>query len=123
MTVHAADHWLEVEEQNGISIVRFLVADLLQDETIDSIGEQVRDLIQRGGCRRLVLHFGAVQRMSSHMVGELVVLLKRMLAARGCLVLCSLAAELRDTFTLLKLDLIFTIRDTEEEALQCCRDF
>jgi anti-sigma B factor antagonist len=123
MSVHAADHWLEVEDKDGTSIVRFVIADLLHDETIDCIGEQVRDLIQRGGCRRLVLHFGAVQRISSHMVGELVVLLKRTLAARGCLVLCSLSAELRDTFTLLKLDRIFTIRDTEEEALQCCRDF
>jgi anti-sigma B factor antagonist len=123
MSVHAADRWLEVEEQNGISIVRFLIADLLHDETIDCIGEQVRDLIQRGGCRRLVLDFGAVRRMSSHMVGELLVLLKRMLAAGGRLVLCALCTELRDTFTLLKLDRIFTIRDTEEEALQCCREF
>ena len=123
MSVRAADHWLEVEEKNGISFVRFLVADLLHDETIDCIGEQVRDLIQRGGCRRLVLHFGAVRRMSSHMVGELVVLLKRMLAARGHLVLCALCTELRDTFNLLKLDRIFTIRDTEDEALQCCREF
>ena len=123
MSVRAADRWLEVEDKDGVCVVRFLRPDLLHDETIDCLGEQVRDLIQRGDCRRLVLHFGAVRRMSSHMVGELVVLLKRMLAAGGRLVLCALSAELRDTFLLLKLDRIFTIRDTEEEALQCCRDF
>jgi anti-anti-sigma factor len=123
MSVNAADHWVEVEEKDGISIVRFVIADLLDDETIDCIGEQVRDLIQRRGCRRLVLHFGVVRRMSSHMLGELVVLLKRTLAAQGCLVLCALAPALRDTFTLLRLDRIFTIRDTEQEALECCREF
>jgi anti-sigma B factor antagonist len=123
MSVNAADHWLQIEERDGISIVRFAIADLLDDETIDGIGEQVCDLIQRFGRRRLVLDFGAVRRVSSHLLGELVVLLKRMLAAGGCLVLCALAPELRDTFALLQLDRIFTIRDTEEEALQCCRDF
>ncbi|HMF14479.1 MAG TPA: STAS domain-containing protein [Gemmataceae bacterium] len=122
MSVHAADHWFDVEDREGISIVRFVVADLLDDETIDRIGEKVRDLIQRGGCRRLVLHFGSVRRMSSHMLGELVVLLKRMLAAGGKLVLGALAPELRATFTILRLDRIFYIRDTEEEALECCRE-
>jgi anti-sigma B factor antagonist len=123
MTVLPANHWLEVEEKNGVWVVRFVYPDLLQDETIDCIREQIRDLIQRGGCRRLVLHFGAVQRVSSHMLGELVVLLKRMLASGGCLVLSNFAPELRDTFTLLRLDRIFTIRDTEEDAVQSCRSF
>jgi len=123
MSVGAANHWLEVEDKDGVCVVRFLRPDLLHDETVECLGEQVRDLIQRGGCRRLVLHFGAVRRMSSHAVGELIVLLKRMLAAGGRLALCAFIPELRDTFALLRLDRIFTIRDTEEEALQCCRDF
>ena len=122
MSVDTANRWLEVEEKDGIRIVRFVVADLLDDENIDRTGEQIRDLIQQG-CHRLVLHFGAVRRIASHMLGELVVLLKHMLAAHGCLLLCGLDPELRETFALLKLDRIFTIRDTEEQALQCCRDF
>jgi anti-sigma B factor antagonist len=114
---------LEIEEKEGVWIVRFVQSDLLHDETIDVIGEQIHDLIKRGGCRRLVLQFGTVRRISSHMLGELVVLLKRMLTASGCVVLCAFAPELRDTFTLLRLDRIFTIRDTEEEAVQFCRTF
>jgi anti-sigma B factor antagonist len=114
---------LEIEEKERVWIVRFVRSDLLHDETIDVIGEQIHDLIKRGGCRRLVLHFGAVRRISSHMLGELVVLLKRMLTASGCVVLCAFVPELRDTFTLLRLDRIFTIRDTEEEAIQFCRSF
>lgn len=123
MSESPPDHWLEVEEKDGACVVRFVCADLFHDETIDCIGEQLRDLIHRGGCRRLILHFGQVRRMSSHMVGELVVLLKRMLAAGGLLVLCAFVPELRDTFTLLRLDSIFTIRDTEEEALRSCQEF
>jgi anti-sigma B factor antagonist len=117
------DHWLETVEQDGVVIVRFVQPDLMYDESIDCIGEQIRDLIQRGGCRRLVLQFGAVRRISSHMLGELVVLLKRMLAADGKMVLCAFVPELRHTLALLRLDCIFTIRDTEEDAVRCCRDF
>ena len=123
MSSRSVDHCLEIEEKERVWIVRFVRSDLLHDETIDVIGEQIHDLIKRGGCRRLVLHFGAVRRISSHMLGELVVLLKRMLTASGCVVLCAFVPELRDTFTLLRLDRIFTIRDTEEEAIQFCRSF
>ena len=121
MSEGRADHWLEVEEKDGVCIVRFFRADLVHDETVDCIGEQIRDLIQRG-CRHLVIDFTPVQRMSSHMLGELVVLLKRMLAAGGKIVLCALAPEVRSTFALLRLDRIFSIRDTEEDALRCCRE-
>jgi anti-sigma B factor antagonist len=123
MTESSTDLWLETEELDGVVVVRFVQPDLMHEETIDSIREQIRDLIQRGGCRRLVLQFGAVRRISSHMLGELVVLLKRMLAADGKMVLCAFVKDLRDTFALLRLDCIFTIRDTEEDAIRCCRDF
>src|SRR6516225_8590592 len=106
MTESSTDLWLETEELDGVVVVRFVQPDLMHEETIDSIREQIRDLIQRGGCRRLVLQFGAVRRISSHMLGELVVLLKRMLAADGKMVLCAFVKDLRDTFALLRLDCI-----------------
>jgi len=123
MSSRSANQWMEIEEKEGVWVVRFVCSDLMDDETIDVIGEHIHDLIKRGGCRRLVLQFDAVRRMSSHMLGELVVLLKRMLSAGGCVALCAFAPELRDTFSLLRLDRIFTIRDTEEEALQFCQSF
>ena len=123
MSSRTVDHCLEIEEKEGVWIGRFVTPDLLDDETIDEIGEHLNDLIKRGGCRRLVLQFGAVRRISSHMLGELVVLLKRMLTAGGCVVICALVPELRNTFNLLRLDRIFTIRDTDEEAVLFCRSF
>jgi anti-sigma B factor antagonist len=121
MSIRSAESLLKTEVKEGIHVVQIVVADLLHDEPIDCIGEQIRDLIQRG-CRHLVIDFTPVQRMSSHMLGELVVLLKRMLAAGGKIVLCALAPEVRSTFALLRLDRIFSIRDTEEDALRCCRE-
>ena len=123
MSSRSVNQWMETEEKEGVWIVRFVHSDLMEDETIDAIGEHLYDLIKRGGCRRLVLQFSVVRRVSSHMIGELVVLLKRMLTAGGCVVLCELVPELRDTFMLLRLDRIFTIRDAEEDALQFCRSF
>jgi anti-sigma B factor antagonist len=121
MSSRSADSLLETELKEGIHVVRIVIPDLLHDNTIECIGERIRDLIQ-SGCRQLVLDFTIVQRMSSHMLGQLVVLLKRMLAAGGKMVLCSLSPEVRSTFTLLRLDRIFSVRDTEAEALRCCRE-
>jgi anti-sigma B factor antagonist len=122
MSVRSSEPWLQVEQVDGATIVHLLQRELFNEEAIDCMGEQLRDLVERQGMRRLALHFGAVERMSSHMLGELIVLHKKVVAAGGMLVLCAFTPELRETFELLKLDRVFSIRATEQEAVQALRD-
>jgi anti-sigma B factor antagonist len=122
MSAHSPREWLQVEQVGGASVVRLLQTELFNEEGIDCVGEQLRDLVDRQGCHRLVLHFGAVERMASHMVGELIVLQKLIQAKGGRLVLCALNPHLLETFELLKLDRVFSIRDSEQQALQTLVD-
>jgi anti-sigma B factor antagonist len=111
-----------VEQVDGVTLVYVLPRELVDEEAIDCLGEQLRDLVERQSDPRLVLHFGPVERMASHMLGELIVLHKKVATAGGKLVLCAFTPELRETLELLKLDRVFSIRATEQEAVQALRD-
>jgi anti-anti-sigma factor len=122
MTAHPPPEWLLVERVGGDVVVRLLQSELFDEEAIDCFGEQMHDLLDGQGCHRLVLHLGAVERMASHMVGELIVLQKKVRTRSGKLILCGLNQALRETFEILKLDQVFSIRETQEQALEALRD-
>lgn len=116
MAAGSDDHWLEVERYDELAIVRLVRPQVFDDEAIGVIGEELAGLLG-SGCRNLVLHFAAVQSMSSHMIGELIALQKKAKAAGGRLALCELTPNLSEIFDVLGLRKVFPIYDTEDEAL------
>jgi anti-anti-sigma factor len=87
------------------------------EEEIDCIGDHLYALAEAPP-GRLVLDFSRVVHMSTHMLGVLIVLHKRVLTGGGRLALCGLNPNLRETFDLLRLSSLFAIHATEEDALR-----
>jgi anti-sigma B factor antagonist len=65
----------------------------------------------------LVLNLSRMRVVSSMLLGMLVVLYRRMLAANGAVKLCGLRADTRDVFRTTKLDRVFEIYEDEQTAL------
>jgi anti-anti-sigma factor len=112
----SAERWLEVGPDGPATVVRILRSEVFHEETIDVLGEELARLLKNGS-HNLILHLGAVKRVSSHMIGELISLQKKARAASGRLALCELTPELNEVFNLLGLRKVFSIYDSEDDAM------
>ncbi len=74
-------------------------------------------LAERPGCRRFVLNLSLARCLSSSMFGKLIAFQKKVKQRGGDLTLCSLSPELAARFEGMRLDKLFHICPTEEEAL------
>ncbi len=109
---------LEVEDIGDVTVVSFTDRKILDEQNIQVIGEQLFSLVDELGRKKLLLNFGHVEYMSSAALGKLITLNKKVGAAGGKLVLCSIDPQIREVFEITKLDKLFTIRTDEQEALQ-----
>jgi len=109
---------LVVEQLADISIVKFTRRYILSGETIETLAEHLFSLVENEGHRKLVLNFAQVDRMTSALLGKLILLHRKLKALRGWLVLCKIAPEIYEIFTLLKMHKLLGIYPDEQEALQ-----
>ena len=121
MSSTLSEPYLQIRQTGPVTVAAFTQPVLFHEEEIDCIGEQLRALITDSGCRLLVLNFAAVSHVASHLLGELIVLHKKMIEADGHLALCEFTSQLQETFQMLRLTLIFNVYDTEDEALRAFR--
>lgn len=101
---------LDLEIRDGIAIVT-----LLGEKLAPEASEPLYELAGRHP--RLILDFDRVRFLSSHALGILVALRKRVDAAGGSLRLCCLAPDLLQLLQLTNLDRVFVISETRQEAL------
>ncbi len=109
--------WLEITAQGDLALARFLQPRISDEEVIDYIGRELLRVVKDEGCRRLVLNFDGVEALATHMLGELLVLHKKLQAAGGRLALCSFQPRLQEVFEVLKLTQVFHIYASEREAI------
>jgi anti-sigma B factor antagonist len=109
---------LELKDIGDVTIASFTDRHLLDQKTVEMIGEQLFSLVDGTGRQKLLLDFSNVQDISSLAIGMLVTLNKKIRAAGGKLVLCRMDPELREVMAITQLDTMFTIRGDEDEALQ-----
>jgi anti-sigma B factor antagonist len=74
--------------------------------------------VDEEGCRKLLLNFGNVEFLSSAALGKLITLNKKLLAAKGRLILCNIDPQIHEVFEITKLDKFFNIQKEEQTALQ-----
>jgi anti-sigma B factor antagonist len=91
------------------------------DISSSKIGLDVRDaLLELAGNeagQKIILNFQNVQILSSAPIGTLVKLRNQVDAAGGCLALCRLNTDIREILQLTRVEELFTIFETEQEAI------
>jgi anti-sigma B factor antagonist len=108
--------WLHVEDLDGTALIAFTRTDMSDDAAL-VVGGQLSELADRAGCRRFVLNLAAAHCLSSAMLGKLITFHKKVKQRGGELTLCSLGPELASRFESMRLDRLFHICSSEEEAL------
>jgi anti-sigma B factor antagonist len=108
---------LTVENVGDIVVVGFVDRRILDEQNIQIIADQLFSLVEDQNRLKLILNFGNVEYMSSAALGKLITLHKKMVTAKGKLVLCGISPQIFEVFAITKLDKIFTIVKDIDAAL------
>ena len=108
---------LLVEPYGDVSVVQFMEKKILDELSIKEIGDELFELVDTHHKTRLLLNFEQVEYLSSAALGKLITLNKKVRAANGELRLCKIHPDIAEVFRITKLDKLFDICQTEEEAL------
>ncbi len=117
MSTGPACQGMTVESVGDVAVVRFTLAEIVDEKSANRIGQQLLDLVEEQGCRKMVLNFSGVRIMVSTMLSRLLGLRRRMEALGGRVVLCEPNPELSEVLDALRLAQLFGIYDQEAKAL------
>jgi anti-sigma B factor antagonist len=114
------ESWFETQQVGEVTVVRFAraLAGFLDEETIKQVSERLSRFIGDEGRRFLVLNLANIDRLDSLVLGKLVSLHKKALAAGGRMALCKLRPQLYEVFQTLGLTGFLWIYGEEQDALQ-----
>ena len=110
-------HRLNVATQNDVTLVELIDRKVLDEMEISQISEQLNALVAGSDRPKLVLDFSAVVQMSSSALGMLITLHKHIREREGQLRLCSIQPSIYEVFIITRLNEIFRICRSQEEAL------
>ena len=113
----AAHRRLEVSEMGDVTVVRFVDRKILDEASIQELGNELFQLVEQEQRGKLVLNFSKVDFLSSAALGKLITLNKKVKSRSGKLKLCNIRPEIYEVFAITKLNKLFDIKDDEAEAL------
>lgn len=109
---------IEVDEVSDVAVVRFVDKRILDEQNIQTIGEQLFSLVDDDGKKKILLNFENVEYLSSAALGKLITLNKKVKGTSGQLKMCNIKAEIYEVFEITKLNKVFPIYEDEEAALE-----
>lgn len=98
-------------------VVRFVDRKIVDSTSIEQLGEELNALVTEEKRNMILLNFDGVEFLSSAALNKLISLNTKVKAVAGRLKLCCLRAEIKEVFTITRLDRVFDIRKTESDAL------
>ncbi len=108
---------LKLRQQDGVTLVGFGSAGILDVTTIQTLGRELYALVESAQHPRIVLDFTDVRFLSSQALGVLLMLHNKSKKAAAQVVLCGVRPELKRVFAITNLDKLFTFYETREAAV------
>ena len=114
----AAKRRVDIEEVGEVTIAKFVDKKILDEANIQTIGAQLFALIDEDGRKKIILDFSQVEYLSSAALGKLIIMDKKAKSAKSKLRLCSIRPDIYEVFEITRLNKIFDIHETQEDALE-----
>ena len=109
---------LKIVNQGDVTVVELVDRKILDELNISHIGERLQGLVAKAASPKFVLDFSNVVHMSSSALGMLITLHKRVREKKGQLRLCGIQAPIYEVFVITRLNEIFDISETVEDAVK-----
>ena len=107
---------LLTRNEDGVLVAYFQDVRIIDESRINSLGQELTELINNSDNSKIILNFQNVSFMSSAMIGKLVLFGKKCKAAKVALRMCNINENVEEVFNLMKLGKVFAIDKTEEAA-------
>ena len=98
-------------EFGEITVVTFNDSKILNEQEIQELGQELYDLVEKDGRKKIILNFGAVEFLSSAALGKLIGFEKRIKLNSAELMLTNIRPEIYEVFAITKLTKLFEIKD------------
>ena len=113
----ASSSRMTVEQAGDVIIVELKDRKILEEMSIMQIGEQLNAMVAKAEVPKVIIDFTNVAHMSSSALGILITLHKRIREKRGQLRLCGIQSAIYEIFVITRLNEIFSICQSRQEAL------
>ena len=108
---------LLTRNEDDILLVYFQEAGIIDESKIQSLGQDMLNLVANGTHNKILLNLENVSLMSSAMIGKLILFGKKCQASQVDLRICSINENIQEVFDLMKLDKIFKVDEDEAQAM------
>ena len=105
-------------ELKGIYVCEFTSSKILDETNIKEIGDTLASLIDGRDYPKILLDFTNVDHLSSAALGMLINANNRLRQKNGQLRLCKIRPQILEVFAITKLNKLFRILSTRDEALE-----
>jgi anti-sigma B factor antagonist len=109
---------VKIRREGPVSVVQFADRKILEELSIHEIGEELRTLADAEPQIKLLLDFGNVDHLASAALGMLITLHKKVQEQNGKLKLSNINRQIFQVFRITRLNRVFEIHDTTEQALK-----
>ena len=108
---------LVVEPDGEVTRVGFVDRNILEEASIQQIGDEVGDLIDASSNPKLLLNFQNVEHLSSAALGTLITINNKVKAKGGQLRLAHIDPQIQEVFVITKLNKLFHIHEDISAAM------
>ncbi len=108
---------LQISDEKDVRIVEFIEKKILDEASIEEIGQTVGALIEAKNRPKFLLDFVNVEHLSSAALGMLINVNNRIKKQSGQLRLSNIRPQIMEVFNITRLNKAFQILTTRQEAL------
>jgi anti-sigma B factor antagonist len=116
-TMTSATSRLRVSEHEGITRIEFVDRNILDEANIQQIGSEITKLVDAKPNPKVLISFANVDHLSSAALGTLITINNRVRSKDGQLRLAHIDPQIYEVFVITKLNKLFQIHDTAQQAL------
>lgn len=115
--MHISGSRLRVKQDGSITRIEFIDRNILDEANIQLIAEEISQIIDQEQTPKLLISFADVDHLSSAALGALITVNKKIREHNGELRLAKIDPQIFEVFRITKLDQLFQIHDSIEEAI------
>lgn len=107
---------LRVSGNGGVTLIEFIDRNILDEANIQAINDEITGEIEKSTTPKLLISFSNVDHLSSAALGALITINNKIKEKAGELHLANIDPQIYEVFVITRLNKLFNIHDTTEEA-------
>lgn len=111
------DSRLNISNVGDVIRIEFVDRNILDEGNIQQIGDEILHLVDDRDAPRILISFANVEHLSSAALGTLITINKRIRDKAGQLRLTDIDPQIYEVFVITKLNKLFQIHESADEAL------